>query len=50
MGKFIERGLTNRAQHWTTGYNADKFTRNQSKGMLDDIQRVGFRLPEEEDS
>jgi len=48
--KLIERGVTNRAQNWTIGHYTEEFTRNQSKGVLDNIRRAGFRLPQEEES
>ncbi|MFC2079561.1 nitroreductase family protein [Candidatus Bipolaricaulota bacterium] len=48
--KFIERGVTNRAQHWTIGHYTEEFTRTQSKGVVDNIKRAGFILEEEADS
>ncbi len=48
--KFIERGVTNRAQNWTIGHYTEEFTRTQSKGVMDNIRRAGFRLQREEKS
>lgn len=47
--KLIARGVTNRAQNWTIGHYTEEFTRNQSKGLLDNIKRAGFRLSQEEE-
>ena len=46
--KFTKRGVTNRAQNWTIGHYTEEFTRTQSKGVLDNIRRAGFRLPQDE--
>jgi FMN reductase (NADPH) len=46
--KFIDRGVTNRAQNWTIGHYTEQFTRAQSKGITDNIRRAGFHLPSEE--
>ncbi len=43
--KLIARGVTNRAQNWTIGHYTKEFTLDQSKGVLDNIKRAGFRLP-----
>ena len=48
--KLIELGVTNRAQNWTIGHYTEEFTRNQSRGVLDNIRRAGFRLSQEEES
>jgi FMN reductase (NADPH) len=45
--KAIERGVTNRAQNWTIGHYTGEFTRSQSKGVMDNIRRAGFRIPSE---
>ncbi|MFC2105515.1 nitroreductase family protein [Candidatus Bipolaricaulota bacterium] len=46
--KFTKRGVTNRAQNWTIGHYTEEFTRTRSKGVLDNIRRAGFRLPQDE--
>ncbi len=42
--KFMDRGVTNRAQHWTLGHYTEEFTRTQSKGIMENMQRAGFTL------
>ncbi len=46
--KFEQRGVTNRAQGWTIGHYTEAFIRNESKGVLDNLNRAGFRLDERE--
>lgn len=48
--KFVERGVTNRAQNWTIGHYTEEFIRNQSTGVMDNIKRAGFSLDGEPDS
>ena len=42
--KFLERGIDNRAKHWTIGHYTEEFTRNESAGLLANMERAGFRL------
>ena len=44
--KYEKRGITNRAQGWTIGHYTEKFTRNESRGVLENISRAGFYLQE----
>lgn len=48
--KFIGKGVTNRAQNWTIGHYTEEFTHTQSKGVMDNIRRAGFRIPSEDAS
>lgn len=44
--QMAERGVTNRAQHWTVGHYTEEFTRGQSAGLISMIKKSGFRLTE----
>jgi nitroreductase len=46
--KLTNKGVTNRAQGWTIGHYTEKFIRQESDGVLRNIQRAGFRLGKEE--
>ena len=39
-----ERGVTNRAQHWTIGHYTEEFITERSKDVARNIGRAGFRL------
>ena len=47
--KFLERGIDNRAKHWTIGHYTEEFTKKESKGLLANLKRAGFRLTGNED-
>jgi len=47
--KFLERGIDNRAKHWTIGHYTEDFTKNESVGLLANLERAGFRFSESED-
>lgn len=49
QAKLSKRGVTNRAQNWTIGHYTEEFTRKQSKGVMDNIRRAGFRLSQEQE-
>ena len=42
--KLLERGIDNRAKHWTIGHYTEEFTRNESAGLLSNLERAGFRV------
>lgn len=42
--KFLERGVTNRAQHWTLGHYTPEFIRAESESLMRNLRRAGFRL------
>jgi len=42
--KFVERGITNRAQNWTIGHYTEEFTQKRSEDVMANIRRAGFRL------
>ena len=42
--KFVDRGITNRAQNWTIGHYTEEFTQKQSEGVLANIKRAGFKF------
>ncbi len=42
--KFLERGIDNRAKHWTIGHYTEEFTQRESNALLANLKRAGFRL------
>jgi FMN reductase (NADPH) len=42
--KFLERGIDNRAKHWTIGHYTEEFVRNESEKLLANLKRGGFRV------
>jgi FMN reductase (NADPH) len=42
--KFLERGIDNRAKHWTIGHYTEEFTQRESNALLANLERAGFRL------
>jgi len=46
--KFKERGITNRAQNITIGHYTEKFIEQETRGLLENLRRAGFRWNEGE--
>jgi len=44
--KMAERGVTNRAQHWTIGHYTEEFTRGESAGVIRMLKKSGFQIGE----
>ena len=44
--KFLERGIDNRAKHWTIGHYTEEFTKQETEGLVANLKRAGFRLIE----
>jgi nitroreductase len=44
--QMAERGVTNRAQHWTIGHYTEEFTRGESAGLIRMLKKSGFRISE----
>ncbi len=42
--KLLERGIDNRAKHWTIGHYTEEFTKRVSEGLLANLKRAGFRV------
>ena len=42
--KFLERGIDNRAKHWTIGHYTEEFTKRETEGLLASLKRAGFRV------
>jgi len=42
--KFLERGIDNRAKHWTIGHYTEEFTKREAAGLLANLKRAGFRV------
>jgi len=47
--KFLARGIDHRAKHWTIGHYTEAFTERESKGLVANLRKAGFRLPAAED-
>lgn len=42
--EFLERGIDNRAKHWTIGHYTEEFTKRETAGLLAGLERAGFRV------
>ena len=42
--KLVELGVDNRAKNWTIGHYTEEFTKRESAGVIENLQRAGFRL------
>ncbi len=42
--KLLERGIDNRAKQWTIGHYTEAFTEQETKGLVANLQRAGFRV------
>ena len=42
--EFVERGIDNRAKHWTIGHYTKEFTKRETEGVLANLERAGFRV------
>jgi len=45
-----ERGVTNRAQHWTIGHYTEEFISGRSKDVIRNLRQAGFRLGDRPDA
>ncbi len=42
--KLLDRGIDNRAKHWTIGHYTEEFTKRETEGLLANLERAGFRV------
>jgi FMN reductase (NADPH) len=42
--KLVEKGVDNRAKFWTIGHYTEEFIKRETEGVIENLQRAGFRV------